>query len=1616
FWVAAGRTAAANQISIANSIGSLRFIGAMDWKQYVESLSVVEQILREDPIEMYASQDFATRDRYRHVIEDVARRSTRSEMAVARETIALAQAATAQQGTHERSSHVGYYLIDQGRPHLERAVDCRLSWTSRVGRMGRHLRLPLYLGPILLLTLLATAAVLILLGLDTGGVDADDWRVWLLALPIVIGASALAVPLVNLLVTLVLQPHALPRLDFSKGIPDSHRTMVIVPTLLTKSGDVDDLLEAMEIRYLGNRDPNLFFALLTDFADAPEQTLPDDEALLDYARTAVEALNATYREDRPCIFYLFHRPRLWNPFERVWMGYERKRGKLEQFNARLRGEAQTAFSDIVGDQSLLGSIQYVITLDTDTQLPRDAARTLVGNLAHPLNRPAYDAAKGRIVEGYAILQPRASISLTSAGQSHFTRLFAGDSGLDPYTREVSDVYQDVFGEGSFIGKGIYDVDAFRQAVDGRFPENLILSHDLLESGYARSALVTDVELIEEHPASVAIEASRRHRWIRGDWQLAGWLLPRVPGPSNGAKAKWQTNPLSALSRWKLFDNLRRSLVAPAPLVLLAGGWLLGPAWLWTLLVMAVIFLPTLLSTVIELVRKPKERDWRVHLNLTGKSAGRPLVLAVLTLAFLPYDALIGLGAIVRSGVRMLFTRRGLLLWQLPSYARRNACRTLAEFFREMWVAPVLAVALGVALAMASQPAAWLYASPILLLWLLSPVAGWRISQPLAAPTPGLSVDQEAFLRTSARRTWRYFADFVGPDDNWLPPDNFQEYPAPAIASRTSPTNIGMSLLADLAAVDFGYITAGECLQRIGNTLASMEKLERYRGHLYNWYDTRTLQPLHPQYVSSVDSDNLAGCLLTLQAGLAEMKHQPVLSTRSLRGLQDTLQVLAQLPAAAPELTKKIGLLQDTLRTLPLDGPPPTLAAAAGALDEIHRIGGELLAQLPADIDIDGELVYWTRAFDQQSRALRDELALLVPGTWQSATLPTRMELAAADAEGALTQLALIDDLIDRCRELAAMDFEFLYDTACGLLAIGYDVGERRRDPSCYDLLASEARLASFLLIAQGQVPQKHWFSLGRLLTSHGSDVSLISWSGSMFEYLMPQLIMPSYPNTLLEQTCKAAVSRQIEYGRQREVPWGISESCYNATDMHQVYQYRAFGVPGLGFKRGLGDDLVIAPYASALALTVLPREACRNLQTLADRGFMGDYGFYEAIDYTPSRVPRGKPHAIVRAFMAHHQGMSLLAYAHVLLDQPMQRRFMSDPLARATELLLQERVPKKGATLHPHAAEVSAAARPPSADVGSIMRVFTEPNTQIPEVHLLSNGRYHVMATHAGGSYSRWRDLAVTRWREDATADGWGTFIYLRDRDSGEYWSTAHQPTLRRADHYEAIFVQARAEYRRRDQAIEAHTEISVSPEDDVEIRRVTLTNQSSRTRHIEVTSYAEVVLAPLNADLAHRAFSNLFVQTEILPERQAILCTRRPRTPGEQVPWMFHLLAAPGAVADEPSYETDRARFIGRGRTAANPLVLDSGDLSSQDLSNTAGPVLDPIVAIRRTLTLSPDESASVQIISGVADTREAALALLEKYCDRHFVERAFEMAWFQSQEVLRHLNITEADAQIFG
>ncbi len=1646
FVQAGSRKQATTQVSISNCIGSLRFLGAMDWRDFVESMSVVEHILRDDPGKAYGEMDFFTRDRYRHVIEGIARRTRLSEGEVAHRVIQLAQAAAAGQGSDDRSAHVGFYLIDRGLAQFERVVEVRLSVLTILHRTAGGFPLFLYLGAIILITLWLTAILIV--QADTSGVGTG--------LLVVVGGlallstSQLAMALVNWLVMLQVSPHLLPRMDFSRGIPPASRTLVVVPTLLTGVENIEVLIEALEVRFLANQDQNLHFGLLTDFRDAHAETLPDDESLVQLAAARIDALNEKYNDDKRGRFFLFHRPRRWNPHDRIWMGYERKRGKLGDLNALLRGGNAAHFARIVGDMAVLKDVKYVITLDTDTQLPRDSARQLVGAMAHPLNRVRYDARKRCVVAGYGILQPRVSASLPGMNRSRYARLFGGDAGVDPYTRAVSDVYQDAFQEGSFVGKGIYDIDAFEQTLNERFPENRILSHDLLEGCYARSGLLSDVDLYDEFPDRYQADVNRRHRWIRGDWQLARWLLPGVPGAQASRR---QANPLSALSRWKLLDNLRRSLVPAALTLLLLLGWtVLTPAWLWTLVVIAILLVPSLVTSLLATLQKQTDALVNQHLRAALRSTVRQFSQVAFLLASLPYEAFFSLDAVVRTVWRLLVSHQRLLEWNPASEPGRHAQTGLAGAFRTMWIAPTIALGTTLAL-LGSRPAALAFAAPILFLWLVSPAIAWWISRPLVRRAAKLTAEQTLFLRAQARKTWGFFETFVNPESHWLPQDNYQEHPGPAIAQRTSPTNMGLALLANLSAYDFGYIPAGVLIERTANALGTMDALERYRGHFYNWYDTQSLKPLQPTYISTVDSGNLAGHLLTLRPGLLALADEPIFSTRWLDGLHDTLQVLvsAEVGAASSVLAgfqKELAAVRHSA--------PTTLAAAHRCLERLATHAAQLANRL--DVAHESDAQVWAQALARQCQQALDELTALAPwGLLAEApsrlcdfpgltAIPTLRDLAgldvawlpeidtrAADAtpvEGewlvalraaiadasrrARERLATIAHLTQKADELARMEYDFLYDKVSHLLAIGYNVDDRRRDLSYYDLLASEARLCIFVAIAQGKLPQESWFALGRLLITAGGEPTLLSWSGSMFEYLMPLLVMPTYEGTLLDQTYQAAVQRQIEYGMQRGVPWGMSESGYNTVDAHLSYQYRAFGVPGLGLKRGLAEDLVVAPYASMLALMVAPEAACANLQRLAADGFEGRFGLYEAIDYSASRVPRGQSSVAVQSFMAHHLGMSLLSLAYVLLDRPMQRRFESDPLFQATVLLLQERIPKVTA-FYSHVADLSVVSLLTSGAPAPPIRVFTSPDTPKPEVQLLSNGRYHVMVTNAGGGYSRWKDLAVTRWREDATCDNWGTFCYLRDVASGEFWSTAYQPTLKKPKRYEAIFSEGRVEFRRRDGDFDTHTEIAVSPEDNIELRRVRITNRSPTRRTIEVTSYAEVVLAPAAADALHPAFSNLFIQTEINAARRVILCTRRPRSQDEPAPWMLHLMAAHGAQIDEISYETDRAQFIGRGNTVAAPDALRT-PAGSSALSGSQGSVLDPMVAIRYRITLEPDQTATLDMIFGIADSRDAALRLADKYQDRRLADRVIELAWTHAHVVLRQINATEADTQLYG
>jgi cyclic beta-1,2-glucan synthetase len=1592
---------AANQVTVSHSIASLRRLTGVDWRKFVESISVVEHTLSQDPTDTYSHMDFTTRDHYRHVVERLARESARAEIDVAAAAVHLAKqvadsSADNNDADHIRRSHVGFYLIDKGLPQLQQALGLQgFSFFEKLRHWNSKRSLLCYLAAIVLIVASLTSVLVIKAsqsGVSTAGL-------LLLGVVLAICISQSAVSLVNWVAMLFIKPYPLPRMDFTHGIPSSFRTIVVVPAMLSNAAQIESLIEALEIRFLGNRDHHLHFALLTDFNDAPQEHMPTDMTLLAMAEERINTLNKLYQRDNEDIFLLLHRPRRWNPGEQVWMGYERKRGKLADLNALLRGNDQTNFSLIVGSTTQLANVKYVITLDSDTQLPRESARQFIGAMAHPLNRPIYDTVSQSIVEGYGILQPRMAEAMPNSGPTRYGWLSSSEIGIDPYTKTVSNVYQDLFNEGSFIGKGIYDVDLFQQVLDQRFPENLVLSHDLLEGCYLRSGFLSDVPLYESSPGNYLSDVKRRVRWIRGDWQIVTWLWPRV----RSGDGKCIANPLSALSKMKIFDNLRRSLVSLSIIVLLFLAWTILPAsHFWFCVTLTIVLLPGLLSTLLELARKPNEMLLSQHLISFRQIIQQRFYQFGLYLACLPHEAWYSMCAILRTSWRLLVSHRHLLEWTPSDQIDHSFRDTKREWIASMWMGPVAVFLVVGILIINHRYESLLLACPLLILWLISPLLARWVSRPFQRTEVKLAHTQIRFLHIMARKTWGFFDTFVTANDNWLPPDNYQETPIEVLCHRTSPTNMGLALLANMSAYDFGYITTHQLLERTGNTLRTMGNLERYRGHFYNWYDTQTLEPLLPRYVSTVDGGNLAGHLLTLRQGLLALADDSLLRPRYLDGLEDTLDVLMETVPIAQHA------VLDHFRQL-LREASSSFTTGEGALHSCEELctAAEKISVLI--------LQEWSQKLLLQCYALRDELILFGKEESQPGVNATLRDIALSEdpikANPAQARMALIETLAEQAFELAQMDMHFLYNETSRLMTIGFNVDKQVHDSSDYDLLTSEARLANFVAIAQGQVPQESWFALGRtqVMSQSGQPV-MMSWSGSMFEYLMPLLVMPNYPGTLLDQVYHSAVSGHIEYGKQRGVPWGISESGFHAVDALSNYQYRAFGVPQLGYKRGLSEDLVVAPYATVMALMVIPDAACLNLQRLATEGTVGRFGFYEAIDFTTMRLPRNATRMLVHSFMAHHQGMSLLAFSYLLHDQPMQRRFAADPLFQSTLLLLQERIPKPVASYFrkSQSSDVEIVINRPEPST----RIFNSPNTPTPKPQLLSNGRYHVVLTQAGGGYSRWKDIAVTRWREDSTCDNWGMFSYVRDVQTGEFWSTSYQPTAGTVENFKAVFSEGHAEFSRTDEEIDTYTEVVVSPEDDVELRRTRIRNHSKIKRTIEFTSYAEVVLAPQADDQSQPAFSNLFVETELLPEQQTILVTRRARSDQENVSWMCHKLNVYSEHSFALSFETNRTNFIGRDRTPMMPHAMTVPG----DLSNTAGTVLDPIVAIRCRITLDPGAMITLDLITGVTDTREHCMALVEKYQDRHLANRIFELAGIYSQVLLHQLNISAVDAKLYA
>ena len=1654
-------------------ITSLRLLITQDWKIFFERVSLVDQNLRRDPADIYAAMDFKTRNSYRQCIERLARAAKQSETDVTAQALAMSQAAV----PDSRQAHVGYYLIGEGYPELEAWFHYYPSGWFGLRRWLLAHPTALYFTSIGLVTV---TLLLALIGYATSTGDNKLLQVLGIGLLTFLPATAIASSLVNWGITNAVKPNLLPRMDFTKGIPAQYKTMVVIPTLLTDVAEIDSLLQQLELHFLRNADPALFFALLTDFADAPSAQMPEDEGLIKHIQAGITALNLKYRLGAPP-FYVFHRERQWNSAQGTWMGWERKRGKLMEFNHLLRGQETTSYTVTFGDLMILPDIRYVITLDADTLLPEGSAQRLIATLAHPLNRAVYDLASCKVTSGYSILQPRIEIKPASANQTRFTRIFAGDIGLDLYTHAVSDVYQDLFGEGSYVGKGIYDVDVLEACLANRIPENTLLSHDLFEGIHAHVALVSDIILLEEYPARYLGYTRRLHRWIRGDWQLFPWLMPRIPTGQAGETAP---NTFSPLDRWKIFDNLRRSLVSPALLVLLAVAWfgLIGSPLGWTLIVLATLGVPVFLSLYSGLLYRSSAE------SVVGVLRSRRLDVLrwLFAIIFLPYESLLALSAISTTLVRLFVTRTKMLQWTTAAQTARlfRQEHGSESTWREMRLVPLFGVAMLMLVAV-THPSALPFAVPILLLWMVSPEVAYWLSQPMIRAEPALTSKQNESLRQLARQTWLFFEQTVGPEDHWLPPDNIQESPH-ITAHRTSPTNIGLLLSSTLAAYDLGYVGLIELITRLQATFDSLDQMEHYRGHLLNWYDTENLAPLTPRYVSTVDSGNLAGCLIVIEQACLTFRDSPVIGGERWRGLLDTLCLLEEtldglysdrLDAPVIRLSTFMTAFRRRIQAgaqFPKHWATLITALNQEAWDELSnlivavfesetthpsaktvsdmRITSERvhhhLTRMQHDIDV---LLPWLLPISQPPKLfVQANTDPLLVATWHEllATLPLSPRLADLNAicEKATACLGVLQAQLDArqesetsiqearnwCIHLAdrliaaqaqasilllgyqelanraehhfqSMEFGFLFNTQRNVFHIGYNVSNDALDDNFYDLLASEARLASLLAIAKREVPPVHWLHLGRPVTRVNDTLTLLSWSGTMFEYLMPTLFMDSYEQTFLTQSCRSAVDDQIAYGQSKNVPWGISESSYYAFDSGMTYQYHAFGVPNLGFKRGLEEDLVIAPYASLLALRIRPQAVHQNMGALDAIKMRGLYGYYESVDYTPSRMPMRQDHMIIKSYMAHHQGMILTSLTNALLGDIMIRRFHTDPRIQSFALLLQEKIPTQAPIEDPHPDE--AVVRVISSPVAANIAPWQVPeDTTVPQVHTLSNGRYSTLITNTGGGYSQWGGVSLTRWEADTTLDAWGMWVYVQDMENGALWSAGYQPTAVPRDYQHVSFYPHQAEFQRRDHDITVNMQVTIAADDDVEIRHITLINHSDQPRRLRVTSYGEVLLA--SQAERHPAFNKLFIESEYRPESNMLLFHRRRRADEEPV-YLGHLLIVSPGMPVTGSYEGDRRSFVGRGQVLRAPAVFDLGGA----LSKTVGMTLDPIMALAQEIELDAYGRSSVAYLTLATHSRPEALALAERYKDWGLIERAIALARRQNELAFRELEMDSSD-----
>ncbi len=1605
-------------IYIANLFTSLNKVSKFNWNRIFEEVSVVEYILKDDPAETYAKMDFDSRNYYRSKLERVAQKHNIEETKVASTAIKLSN----QNISTLKRNHVGYYLVGKGVDELLNNLNIKPKPKPNKEQLQY-----LYIIAIAIFTVVAYALFWNFFKYNYDNIVVS----LLLSFLLVIISNDLFITIFNYLLQKFSPINILPRLDLSQRIPDDYKTFIVIPTMITSEDHLDEIFEKMEEYFLGNKSDNLYLALLGEFTDSDTEFDAQDSSLIRVALNKAKELNKKYADASP-IFYYFQRKRQFNQKQEKWMCWERKRGSLTEFNNLILGEKNT--SHIIASSNIshhINKIRYIITLDEDTNLPIDTAHKLIGTIAHPLNEAIYDDNKGRVVDGFGVIQPNVSINLRSSNVSLFTKIFGRASGASMYVEGLSDLYQDVFNSGVFYGKGIYNLEVFSKILNKAMPQNKILSHDLLEGTYINAGYVSDINVVDTYPSKYMAYLARLHRWIRGDWQLICWLAFRVRD-SNDVLIK---NPISLLSRWKILDNLRRSLISICLYIFIIGIFLFlpSPLYIWIIIALSVVFIPLFLETIDNFIFKKYytphplfRKRKKIKFNLKGS-----LQHNVIQLIYLPFEATIVLSAIITTLYRVAVSKKNLLEWTTSSINEMKLKRNLKNLINKM---KIIYIELSIFLMSVYFVRKELFIPALIIsfIWGLSPLLIYILDEKEGVEIKPTS-SEISTLRKDARKIWSYFEDFSKKSTNYLPPDNYQKYPPKNIAERTSPTNIGLGLLALISARDMGFVSITRTIRNIKQMLSTIDKLEKWHGNLYNWYDTRNLSILRPRYVSSVDSGNYLGYLMTLKQSLIQYKNMSVIDDDVVQGLKETFELEQEMTDETEEIFNDFGTIEEKSSSQWIQFLNQCKSKVNTSSIKTSSMIDELISEHSKyftliqykeekDLHKNPEFIFISNEIEK----IKVDLSL--PELRQYyINLLNQIRQDRQESEEELRDVILIENkiksitsnLAELIRDLDQMiniidrlinttEINKLYDYNKHLFSIGYDCEKNQMTDSYYDLLASESRTTSFIGIITKQVPVEHWYKLSRTYTLYNRNRALASWSGTMFEYFMPNLIMRNYEQSIFDETYNSVIQSQIEYGASKNKPWGVSESGYYFFDLDLNYQYKAFGVPNISFKRGLINDYVVSPYSTYLVLNFDKTACFNNRSALINEGTEGRYGLYEAIDYTKDRLSPGEDKKIVQSYMAHHLGMSLLSINNFINNNILQERFHENPVVKTGEILLAEKLPYKVLVVKEQPEKEREEVEIKSKDFGTINVYGSEFNT-IPHCHLISNKNYHVMVTNTGFTYSKYKDNMITRFRNHTDQRYFGYTFYFKNTDDGKIWSIGSDPVINVPKKYEVLFSLNKVEISREDDDIDTHMEMWVSAEDNVEIRRITLMNKKSIPVTLEITSYAELVMTDQNSDLAHPAFNNLFISTEFDKDTESLIAVKKPRDSKEDVQYIFKTFSVTGTELSMIQYETSRTAFIGRGRTLSNPIALE------KFLDNTEGVVLEPILSLRKSVTIQPHQKIQIAYSMGVAKSKSEAKELIEKYKNSYTINDQLKLSEIQAQVELSHLDLDSKALNLF-